>query len=688
MRLALDAPVTVVSGIGAVKKKALEKMRVFTVGDLVSHFPRDYEDRRRITKIAEAVPNSAVQIRGVVSSVTGRPFGRREGRAVAPLRLSVEDDSGSIEVVFFNLFCRSNTFSPGEEYVFYGRTQSYGSRVQILNPEYSRPGEGAVGRILPIYPLTDGISQKDMRKWIGSLLFSEECAAPLIEEHLPEQTINRNKLRDIGHAFRNLHFPTDERMFREARYRLVFDELLTLQAGLLLLKNSRRELKGVAFNADVDMSTFLTALPYELTRAQKRVWTEVSADMESSRAMNRLLQGDVGSGKTIIAAAAMYKAARSGYQSVIMAPTETLAKQHYHELRGLFEGLGIETGLLSGGIRGTERAALLERLENGLMQVAVGTHALIQPDVKYHRLGLAVTDEQHRFGVEQRVELTRKGENPDILVMTATPIPRTLAFTLYGDMDISIIDEKPPGRQAVLTRHIDSRYRSRAYEFVKKEARGGRQIYVVAPTIEATEESEIKSAKSVFAEIDALFDGLKIALLHGKMKPAEKESIMDDFYARKIDVLVSTVLIEVGINVPNASVMLIENAERFGLAQLHQLRGRVGRGTEQSYCVLITDGKSEEIKERMDVMVSTEDGFKIAEKDLELRGPGEFFGVRQHGVPPLKIASFIKHLKVLEAVREEAAKLLEDDPQLVKIQNRAFRERIESFFADGGEVAL
>jgi ATP-dependent DNA helicase RecG len=513
-----------------------------------------------------------------------------------------------------------------------------------------------------------------------------------LEESLPADTIAENRLCGIAYALENVHYPADMQRLREAKYRLVFEELLVLQTGLLLLKRANgREGRGIAFKSareGADTARFTAGLPFRLTGAQSRTLGEIERDMESARVMNRLVQGDVGSGKTVIAAAAMYKAVKSGRQAVIMAPTEILAKQHLEEFEKLFSSHGVRLGFLSGASRGAERRSLLEKAERSEIDILIGTHALIQPDVVYGSLGLVVTDEQHRFGVRQRVSLSKKGRDPDILVMTATPIPRTLALILYGDLDISVMDERPPGRRAVITRATDERGREAAYRLMREELAAGRQAYVVAPLIEDADESALRSATGLYEELSESFRAYAVALIHGRMRQAEKDAVMGAFYAGKTDVLVSTVLIEVGVNVPNATVMLIENAERFGLAQLHQLRGRVGRGAAQSYCILITENASAEAAERARVMVSTDDGFAIAEKDLELRGPGEFFGLRQHGIPQLRIANLAKHVKALYAVKAESERLLADDPSLSTPKNAALRAEIDALFASAADIGM
>jgi ATP-dependent DNA helicase RecG len=683
------APVSFVKGVGGVREAALKRLGVHTLGDLLRFYPRDYEDRRDKRHIRDLSPGVRAVVRATVVSVAGGgpPFPRR-GKGGPPLKLLVQDDTGVLELVFFHASYPAKVLRRGGEYIFYGEATQGAHRLQMIHPDFSRADEYDGPDILPVYPLTAGLRQSDLRKWTRSLLASADAAA----ESLPADTIAENRLCGIGYALKNIHYPVDLQRLREAKYRLVFEELLVLQAGLLLLKDANgREGRGIAFGGardGADTARFTESLPFKLTCAQKRTLGEIEGDMESARVMNRLVQGDVGAGKTVIAAAAMYKAVKSGFQAVIMAPTETLAKQHLDEFERLFLPHGVRIGFLTGAVKGAERRSLLEKTERGEIDLLIGTHALIQRDVVYGNLGLVVTDEQHRFGVRQRVSLSKKGRDPDILVMTATPIPRTLAFILYGDMDISVMDERPPGRRAVITRAADAGGRAAAYSLVRREVSAGHQAYVVAPLIEDSEELALRSATSLYEELSGEFREYAVTLIHGRMRQAEKDAVMGAFYAGKTDILVSTVLIEVGVNVPNATVMLIENAERFGLAQLHQLRGRVGRGPAQSFCILITENASAEAAARARVMVSTDDGFAIAEKDLELRGPGEFFGLRQHGIPQLRIANLARHVKVLKTVKAEAERLLADDPSLAAPKNAALRAAIEALFASAADIGM
>jgi len=670
----LQNKVSSIKGIGPRKSVALNKLNIESIEDFLFYYPRDYEDRRELRKISSLRDCDTASVKGKLLLIV-------KGRGRIPrkqtLKLFVQDETGGMEVVFFHAGFMEKSLKQNEEYIFYGKVTVNMGKIQMLHPDISKYEPGQEQAILPIYPLTDGISQGEMRKWQRTAMEF----LPELEEYLPEITLERNRLCGIRYAIENIHYPTDKKHLMEAKYRLIFDELLFLQTGLLAIKNkmSTKE-HGIRFFDVVRMEEFTASLPYSLTGAQSRVLLEINDDMESAKVMNRLVQGDVGSGKTIVAAAAMYKAVKSGFQAVMMAPTELLARQHFEGLKESFLPYGIKVGFLSGSIPIKEKKEILNQIETVELDIIIGTHAVIQPGVKFSSLGLVITDEQHRFGVNQRAILSKKGQNPDVLVMTATPIPRTLAVILYGDLDISIIDEMPPGRQQIITRTVKSGGREASYEFVRREVKKGRQAYIVAPLIEDSENLDAKSALGLYDELKDRFYEFSVAFLHGGMKQADKDRIMQEFNAGEIQILISTVVIEVGINVPNATVMLIENAERFGLAQLHQLRGRVGRGEEQSYCILISEGGSEIASERAEIMKSTNDGFLIAEKDLELRGPGEFFGMRQHGVPELKLADLVKHIKILNTVREESQRILEDDESLARKEYIKLKEKIDKMF--------
>ena len=671
------------SGIGAKKAEALQKLKIEKVEDFFYFYPRDYQDRRHITSINELSVGGSFLIKAKVTSIT-KPNPYHQKRSA--LKLLAQDESGAIDIVFFNSKYLANAFQRDREYYFYGKASANKGKFEMLHPEFSISNEQGAhnaadkayqGAILPIYPLTAGISQAEMRKF-------QKSASGLIkeiEEYMPDGVRKGNRLCDIQYAIENIHFPKDEQKYKEAKYRLVFDELFLLQTGLLSAKTSRQAGgPGIQFSKDVDIDPYTCRFPYQLTRAQSRVVHEIIADMESEKTMNRLVQGDVGSGKTAVAEIALYKACMSGYQGVLMAPTELLANQHYNSLKSSFAPFGIEVSFISGSMGAKEKREALQSLKEGATKIVVGTHAIIQPDVEFQNLGLVITDEQHRFGVNQRQLLAQKGQNPDVLVMSATPIPRTLAMILYGDLDISIIDELPPGRQKIATQWLSGTQRDAAYQLMKTELESGRQGYVVAPLIDDSEAIDARSAESIYKELTKRFSKHRVALMHGNISQKEKDQTMQSFYEGKIDILVSTVVIEVGINVPNATVMVIENAERFGLAQLHQLRGRVGRGTEQSHCILVVESRAELAVTRAQTMASTTDGFEIAEQDLNLRGPGEFFGIRQHGIPDLKIANLVKHINILETVREEAKKLLEQDQDLSLPEHSGLKQKIQRQF--------
>ena len=541
------------------------------------------------------------------------------------------------------------------------------------------------GKIIPIYPLTYGVSQNQIRKIIenGLTLVQEG-----LEETLPTYILDKYGLMDINLAINKIHFPKDFEEFEKARYRFAFEELLTMQLLLLNLKNKCMEKQtGIQFDKNIKMSDIINELPFKLTGAQLRALEDIDRDMESDRVMNRLLQGDVGSGKTVVAIIAAYKAVKSGYQMAIMAPTSILASQHLESFKEILEKFGIRCELLISNISAKKKKEIIEQIENGEIDVVIGTHSILQDNVKFKNLGLVITDEQHRFGVNQRSTIGAKGKNVDKLVMTATPIPRTLALILYGDLDISIIDELPPNRKKIETFAVGLSMEDRVNEFIKKQIGQGRQAYIVCPLVEESEEVEAKSVLELFEKYQTeVFADYRVAYIHGKLKQKEKEEIMEDFKNGNIDILISTTVIEVGVNVPNASVMVIQNAERFGLAALHQLRGRVGRGEYKSYCILKFKGRSENIRERMKVMQDTNDGFVISEKDLELRGAGEFFGTRQHGIPEFKVANLFEDMSILKKAQGLAIKILEDDPTLSKKENLCLKRAIDKKFSGKIEI--
>jgi len=668
----LSSNITEIKGIGEKKAQLLQKLNINNVSDMLGHYPRNYQNRTNYKYICEVRHEEEVLVSGVVvmTTATGYMYKKRT------LRVLVDDGTGKAEIIFFNAKYIMNYFKKGQKYSFFGKASKEGGKLVFLHPEYFAGGAEDSQGILPIYPLSAGLTQSEMRKWQNEV---QKCVSER-EEYLPETVIENHKLCPVDYALKNIHFPENMQKLKVAKFRLVFEELLLLQIGLLSLKKTNSCAEGISFSKNVDVKEFINSFPYELTGAQKRVTEEIMADMESGKTMNRLVQGDVGSGKTAIAEIGLYKAVKCGFQGVMMAPTEILARQHFEELSRIFKPFGIRCGFLSGSLTAKEKRECLALLEAGEIDILVGTHALIQPDVKFKNLGLVITDEQHRFGVNQRRLLADKGKFPDTLVMTATPIPRTLAIILYGDLDISIIDELPKGRKKIITKAITGKDRIKAYEFVRKQVAEGRQCYVVAPLIEDSESIDVKSAEGIYEELCEGFPEFKTSLLHGDMKQNEKDAIMEAFKNGETDVLVSTVVIEVGINVPNATLMIIENSERFGLAQLHQLRGRVGRGDKQSYCILINEGNSAVAAERAEIMVSSTDGFVISEKDLELRGPGEFFGTKQHGIPELKVADLAKHTKILAVAQTEAKRIMSEDPELKAEENQGIYNKLMELF--------
>lgn len=679
----LSDNVTAISGVGPKKAELLKKMNIHTVEDLLYLFPRKYEDRRHAVTIIEAPFNQDVllETRVVTKQISGNPYGKRR-----LLRVLAEDNTGSVELLFFNGKYLADYFKPGQALTLFGNITLNNGRRQMVHPEFHTTGDkDDVRGLFPVYPLTDGLYQGQMR----SMQLAVRETAKKIKEWLPEYIVKENNLCSPAYAIENIHFPKAERPVLESRYRLIFEELLTLQSGLFYIKRGRESSgQGVSVGKGVSLKPFLEVLPFNLTEGQERTIKQIECDLESSRAMNRLIQGDVGSGKTAVAELAMYKTVRGGFQAAMMAPTELLAKQHAATLKKHFEPLGINVRLLSGNTKARERSEILEDLETGDVNILVGTHAVIRPDVRFANLGLVITDEQHRFGVNQRTLLAQKGENPNILVMTATPIPRTLAVILYGDLDISVIDTLPAGRKPVRTflRYGDSR--KKIYDFVENQIKEGRQAYVVAPLIEESEAIDCKSAGEIYEELCKSYPNLRIGLVHGAMKQQEKDFVMEAFASGGIDILVSTVVIEVGIDVGNATVMVIENCERFGLAQLHQLRGRVGRSGHQSYCILVCGSDSETAKKRNKIMCSTEDGFVIAEEDLKLRGPGEIFGTRQHGLPELNITDLVKNADMLEKVKNVARDLIDRDSELELPEHTELKKRVKKMFGEKIELRL
>ena len=671
--LDLSKEVQYIKGVGPNKATLLNKIGIKNLEDLITYYPRGYEDRGKPKKIAELADGEEALIEAVVTSKMSEHFIRKNMKIY---KLMVRDDTGSCQITWFNQSYLKNKFTYGKTYKFYGRVTNKLGRVEMNSPVFDEEKTSKnTGKIIPIYPLTYNLSQNTIRQVIeNGLNLIKETGG--LDETLPDYLLEDYNLYDINTAIQAIHFPTDFNNFEAARKRLVFEELLSMQMALISLKNKyTKEEKGIKFNKDIKMSDVINDLPFKLTKAQLNVLEEIDSDMESQKPMNRLLQGDVGSGKTVVAMIAAYKAVKCGYQAAIMAPTAILASQHLESFEQILGKYGIKCELLVGSVTKKKKEEMLKRLENGEIDILIGTHALLEENVTFKNLGLVVTDEQHRFGVRQRGMIASKGENPDVLVMTATPIPRTLALILYGDLDISIIDELPPNRKKIETYAVTKSMENRVNNFIKKQIDEGRQVYIVCPLVEESEEIDAKSVLELYE--NEIFAEYRVEYLHGKMRPKEKDEIMQKFKDKKIDILVSTTVIEVGVNVPNASVMIIQNAERFGLAALHQLRGRVGRGEYQSYCILKYQGNSDVVRQRMKIMQETNDGFIIAQKDLELRGSGEFFGTKQHGIPEFKIANLFEDMPMLKNVQSVAIKIEQEDPKLELEKNKRLKKLVE-----------
>ena len=658
-------PVTSIRGIGNKKAADLAALNIYTVGDLLEHYPRQdsYTDFSKVKNIGELATDGSKQLfKATVYQVKDGFNGRRRYTVV-----TVRDETGYANVYFFmGQRFMARKYKPDTTLLITGRIKG-GHAAKMVSEAtcivIENDFEQALG-ILPNYHLAGKLTQKNLQAWIKTALAKAEQELP---ESLPASIIKKCNLPDRVSALKNIHFPQSWQALSEARKRFIFEELFLLQCGLLYYRSKNQEARqGLKHGVDGEkLREIIKALPFELTPAQKQAWLDISLDMQDVKPMHRILQGDVGSGKTVISALALAKAAENGYQSCIMAPTEILAVQHYETLSEYLAPFGVRVALLTGGMRAKERRNLLEELELGIIDVLVGTHALLQEDVRFAKLSLVVTDEQHRFGVEQRAKLANKSDYaPDVLIMTATPIPRTLALTVYGDLDVSLMKGRPPGRKPVQTLCYTEEKRNEVYAGVVRQVEAGRQAYIVCPLIENSEVLNARSAENVYDELmQSHFKNIPCALLHGRLKGAEKDAIMEGFSCGEIKVLVSTTVIEVGVNVPNATLMVVENAERFGLAQLHQLRGRVGRGSEQSYCVLLTPSDSPETLARLQVLRDSDDGFYLAEKDLEQRGAGQLFGMRQHGLPDLRIADILRDTEVIVQARNMAQSLIKNEAE-------------------------
>ena len=680
--LDLNKDVKYVKTVGPNRVKLLNKLNIYTLKDLITYFPRDYEDRSKPKNLYECVDGEEVLIEAMA---TGRINEMHKGRMTIS-RLIVKDQTGTCYITWFNQGYLRDKFQAGRMYRFFGKISNKNGRLEMNSPVYDEIDQSKnTGRIIPIYPLTYELKQSTLRKIMENGLAE---VRGLLPETLPEYIIKENKLWDINSTIERIHFPVELSDFNKARERLVFEELLTMQLALLKLKNNyEHNTNGIQFDKNAKMSDVINELPFKLTKAQLRVLEEIDNDMESNKSMNRLLQGDVGSGKTVVAMISAYKAVKSGYQATIMAPTAILASQHLEGFKQILDKFGIRCELLISSITKKKKEEILHKLQAGEIDILIGTHAILEENVIFKNLGLVVTDEQHRFGVKQRGKIASKGERPDVIAMSATPIPRTLALILYGDLDISIIDELPPNRKEIETYAVRKNMEERVNAFIRKQINEGRQAYIVCPLVEENEEMDLKSVIELAEKYKKeTFSEYSVEYLHGKMKAKEKDEIMQKFNNGEIQILIATTVIEVGVNVPNASIMVIENAERFGLAQLHQLRGRVGRGEYQSYCILKYEGNGETVRQRMKVMCDTNDGFIISEKDLELRGSGDFFGTEQHGLPEFKIANLFEDIGTLKKVQRLAINIMEDDPLLENEVNKKLNELVKDKFGSKIEM--
>ena len=672
----LSDPVTMLKGVGEVRAKQLAQLNIFTLRDLICHFPRGYEDRTKLVPIEKLEPDVPACFRAMVMN-TPRTSHIRKGLDLT--KVQVADSTGRLNVTFFNSRFAAQQLEYGREYIFYGAVSGDFIGYSMTNPVFEAPESQPVTtrRILPIYPLTAGLTNAALLRLVQQAL--AVCGLP--EEILPAEVREKYGILPAERAYFAIHEPNSMAEAELAKKRMIFEEFFVFSAGLALMRAARKEKKTEPYT-DFDMAPFYDSLPFTLTGAQSRAVGEILEDFRRGIPMNRLVQGDVGSGKTMVAAAAAYCAARNGAQTALMAPTEILAEQHFASLSALFVPLGVSVALLTGSMTGKQKKDVREHIAAGEVQVVIGTHALLSESTRFDNLGLVITDEQHRFGVGQRSRLSAKGEDPHLLVMSATPIPRTLALILYGDLDVSILDELPPGREPVDTFLVGESYRPRINAFIRKQVAEGHQCFVVCPAVEENEELGIKAA-SVWAETlqQTVFPDLRIALLHGQMKGAEKEAAMASFARGEADVMVATTVIEVGVDVPNATLMVIEDADRFGLSQLHQLRGRVGRGKAKSYCILTTHNRNPETLQRLKALCKTTDGFKIAEEDLRLRGPGDFFGSRQSGLPAFRVADLGCDLAAMKDAQQASADWIDAYGASDTPEAKALRQRIGDLFA-------
>ncbi len=679
-----------IKGVGPQRQSMLKRLNISTASDCFGHFPRRYEDRSNIKPIAQLSPDAFQTFTGNI--IKSSIFSTKRGQTI--FQLAISDETSTIYALWFNQPYLKKQFNKGDKVIMYGKVQKHNT-LKVIHPEYEiirddddeKNAHVHTGRIVPVYPLASGVNQRRLRSIIKACL---DQYSSYIKEYIPVDIQARQHLLDFKSAIKNIHFPINERQKSEARRRLVFDEFILLQLALAYRRHKiKTQNTGIAHTVtDEFKNEFLKSLTFTLTKAQNKAIDEIQKDMASKKTMHRLLQGEVGSGKTAVSAYALALTAKNNHQGIIMVPTEILARQHYITLSKWLLPMGIEVVLLVNEMPKDEKNEAIELIKSGQAQVAIGTHSLIQESIKFKDLGLAIIDEQHKFGVEQRGAFKNKGCNPHILVMSATPIPRTLAMCLYGDMDISVIDELPQGPRQVETFLVLPEAKQSSYDFLKDEIKKGRQGYIVSPVIEKSEKLQIEGAEILYEKLKQEFKDFKLALMHGRLKPEEKQKTMQDFKKGKIDILICTTVIEVGIDVPNASVMLVENAERFGLSQLHQLRGRIGRGKCQSYCILVSEQKTDNAAARLEAMVRIDDGFKLAEEDMAIRGTGEVFGTRQHGMPVLSLADLQTDIEILEQARKEAFRLIEEDPNLNMSKHQSLKEKLIAKFKETFELGL
>ena len=672
----INDSISTIKSIGPAREKLFNKIGVYTVEDMLKYYPRAYEDRSKSKNICDVQDGENVLIKACAVTVVKN---NRVRRGLSLQKLKASDGTGVVEITWFNQDWIAKSFDISADYYFYGEVKVKNHRVEMTNPVYEKCDDAKLtNKIVPIYPLTANLTQKIVQTTVA------ECvrAIPEIAETIPDFIREKYTLCGMDYAVENIHFPQNEEKHKFARRRLAFEELFYLQLAMRFLRGRRKDMEGIKLQDKNYAYEFISQLPFKMTDDQLKVVEEIAEDLNGAKPMNRLVQGDVGCGKTVVAAASMYIAIKNGYQAAMMAPTEILATQHFASLSKMFESFGIKTILLTGSMTAKQKREAYEQISTGSAQVIVGTHAIIQKEVEFSKLALVITDEQHRFGVKQRSALAEKGEHPHMLVMTATPIPRTLALILYGDLDISSIKQLPPGRKPVDTYAVDDNMRNRINNFMLKHIAEGRQVYIVCPMVENSETMEDVKAVTEYADQlkKNVFGDYSVGVVHGKLPAKEKDRIMTEFYNGNINVLVSTTVIEVGVNVPNANVMVIENAERFGLSQLHQLRGRVGRGQHQSYCIMFCNSNGEVAKERMKIMTETNDGFIISEKDLQIRGPGEFFGTRQHGLPEFKIANIYEDTDILVEAGNSAEYIIKNGKEMKAEDKKMIKDNLNKMF--------